>query len=96
MIELRKATVIPGAGHGSTVQPLLKDISVTFESGKVSAVLGVSGCGKTTLLQALMNQIHPQSGEIRYDGKRLSPKELPTGLGVLFQTATLFPHLTVL
>lgn len=101
MIELRKATVvpglgIPGSGHPGSVQPLLKDISVTFESGKVSAILGVSGCGKTTLLQALMNQIHPQSGEVYYDGKLLGPKDLPSGLGVLFQSATLFPHLTVL
>lgn len=48
--------------------PVIKDISYTFESGKLYVIKGISGCGKTTLLNILGGVITDYGGEIQYSG----------------------------
>lgn len=63
MIELRNVC----AGYGK--KEVLHGVSMTFEPGKITAVIGPNGCGKSTLLKTLV-RIHPHSGgEIFVDGK---------------------------
>ena len=47
---------------------ILNDVSLTFARGKVTAILGGSGCGKTTLLRLIGGTVAPQRGQIRFDG----------------------------
>ncbi len=49
-------------------QPVLKNLSASFEQGKIYAVLGPSGCGKTTLLSLLGGLDRPSSGKVLFDG----------------------------
>lgn len=44
-----------------------EDLNVTFDDGKVSAIIGESGCGKTTILRAIAGIITPESGKIFFD-----------------------------
>ena len=48
---------------------VLKGINLTIPRGKVVAILGISGCGKTTLLRHFGGQLRPSSGSVKFLGK---------------------------
>ncbi len=79
--------------------PVLKDVNLVVEEGDVWAVIGPSGSGKSTMLYCI-NSLEPiQSGEIIFQGKKLSDYdklEIHESIGIIFQNYNLFPHLTVL
>ena len=71
-------------------------VSIDIAKGEVFALLGSSGCGKTTLLRMLAGFETPTSGSIVLDGRDLAglpPYERP--MNMMFQSYALFPHLTV-
>jgi putrescine transport system ATP-binding protein len=71
-------------------------VSLDIAKGEIFALLGSSGCGKTTLLRMLAGFETPTSGSIVLNGQDLSglpPYERP--LNMMFQSYALFPHLTV-
>ena len=71
-------------------------VSIDIAKGEIFALLGSSGCGKTTLLRMLAGFETPTSGSILLDGQDLAglpPYERP--LNMMFQSYALFPHLTV-
>lgn len=80
---------------------ILNDISLRFMRGKVTAVLGGSGCGKTTLLRLIGGVYAPNSGRVIFDGEvvdvhdRAQLYRLRRRLGMLFQFGALFTDLTV-
>ncbi len=72
------------------------DVSLEILKGELFAILGSSGCGKTTLLRMLAGFEHPTSGRILIDGADMTdvpPYERPVNL--MFQSYALFPHMTV-
>jgi putrescine transport system ATP-binding protein len=72
------------------------DVSIDIAKGEVFALLGSSGCGKTTLLRMLAGFETPTSGTITLDGRDLAglpPYERP--MNMMFQSYALFPHLSV-
>jgi len=80
---------------------ILKDISLSIPKGKLIAIMGGSGCGKTTLLRLLSGQYRPQKGEVIVGGQcvnRMKSKELyrfRRTMGMLFQFGALFTDLSV-
>jgi len=80
---------------------ILTDVSLAFPRGQVVAIMGSSGCGKTTLLRLIGGVIRPQSGTILFDGERVDPSDLDKlfalrrRLGMLFQFGALFTDLSV-
>ena len=77
---------------------VLKGVSLTVQTGELVALIGASGCGKTTLLKTV-NRLGPaDSGEILLDGRPVSQLPLAAlrrGIGYVVQDGGLFPHLTV-
>lgn len=82
-------------------RPILKNIQLTIPKGKLVAIMGGSGCGKTTLLRLLSGQYSPQSGQVSVGGQRIdgmSSRQLfqyRKSMGMLFQFGALFTDLTV-
>ena len=78
----------------------VRDVSYTFKSGTVYAIVGKSGCGKTTLISTLAGLDLPTMGKVIYDGK--STMELDRDIyrrrdvAVIYQNYNLFPLLTVM
>ena len=75
---------------------ILKDISLEVRSGEILALLGESGCGKSSLLKAMLGLYPLAKGKIFFQGKEI--QNLPShkrGISVVFQDLRLFPHLNV-
>ena len=77
---------------------ILSNFNLTIHEGKVLAIVGPSGGGKTTLLRMLAGLETIDSGEVFYNGESLALDELSKRqlLGFVFQDFQLFPHLSVL
>lgn len=77
-------------------QPVLKGLSFELEHGNNLAVLGSSGCGKTTMLQILAGLIQADAGQVILNGEDLTAlRPEKRGLVYLSQEPLLFPHLDV-
>ncbi|GAA4017726.1 hypothetical protein GCM10022408_34220 [Hymenobacter fastidiosus] len=77
-------------------QPVLRNITFRLSEGEVLAVLGRSGCGKTTLLKILAGLEAPDAGTLELHGQNLLP--VPPNerqMVYLYQEPLLFPHLSV-
>jgi putrescine transport system ATP-binding protein len=97
--------VPPAAAAFLRIEDVVKDfsgvkavnhVSIDIERGEIFALLGASGCGKTTLLRMLAGFETPTSGRIVLDGQDLAglpPYSRP--INMMFQSYALFPHLTV-
>ena len=95
LVELRHLTF----GYGERV--ILNDISLSVPRGKVTALLGASGGGKTTILRLIGGQNRAQSGQLLFDGQDITPMNQPQiyaarrRMGMLFQFGALFADLNV-
>jgi len=78
---------------------ILRDVSFELPSGKVTALLGRNGVGKTTLLRTLMGLVPAASGSISFEGRELdnaAPYERARkGIGYVPQGREIFPRLSV-
>lgn len=79
--------------------PLFPPLSLTIEGGEVGTIMGRSGIGKSTLLDAIGGHLAPEftvSGEVMLNDRPLDslPPEARR-IGLMFQDAVLFPHLSV-
>lgn len=77
---------------------ILKDASVQFEKGKLYAILGQSGSGKTTFLSLISALDSPKAGEILLNGKNIKEIGYETfrrnKISIIFQSYNLVPYLT--
>jgi iron(III) transport system ATP-binding protein len=79
----------------------LRDVSLDVAPGEVVALLGQSGCGKTTLLRIAAGVDTPTSGRVLVDGREVASSRVfvppeDRAIGLMFQDYALFPHLTIL
>jgi ABC-type Fe3+/spermidine/putrescine transport system ATPase subunit len=82
------------AGYGRT--PVLQGVDLSIRKGEFVALLGSSGCGKTTLLRAIAGFVQPSGGTISVAGRNVTT--LPPdrrGMALVFQSYALWPHMTV-
>ncbi len=77
---------------------VLSDVSFEIEKGKLVAIIGESGCGKTTTLKMINGLITPTSGKIYINNEDISTKnviDLRRNMGYVIQQTGLFPHMTI-
>ena len=78
---------------------ILQGVSVTAEKGKLTAILGANGVGKSTLLKAIYGFLTPNAGEVLLDGQNLAGiptyRRIQMGLAYDPQSPSVFPWMTV-
>ncbi len=80
-------------GYTPHAEPLIKDFSMSLSTGKSVAIVGASGCGKSTMSKLIAGLYKPWSGEILFDGKTMNqiPRNVFRGsLAVVDQDIILF------
>jgi putative spermidine/putrescine transport system ATP-binding protein len=76
-------------------QLAVESMDLTVEKGEFVSLLGPSGCGKTTTLQMIAGFVDRTAGGIILDGRDLlAVRPSKRGLGIVFQSYALFPHIT--
>ena len=97
LVELQDLSFAYGPGERN----VLSGLNMRFHRGQVVAVMGGSGCGKTTVLRLIGGQHAPTAGDVRFDGASvpgLRTRELYAArrrMGMLFQFGALFTDLSV-
>jgi osmoprotectant transport system ATP-binding protein len=95
LLNLEKRYFNPQSGSEIVA---VKNLTLTFPTGKITALLGPSGCGKTTTLKMINRLIEPSSGSIRLERQdvlSLQPETLRRRMGYVIQQIGLFPHFSV-
>ena len=89
MFEMKNVTF----GYSPTSEPLIKDFSMKLEPGKSVALVGTSGCGKSTIAKLVSGLYEPWSGDILFDGRKsseISHEEYVNSVAVIDQNVVLF------
>tara|TARA_E500000318_G_scaffold14115_1_gene13768 strand:+ start:897 stop:1592 length:696 start_codon:yes stop_codon:yes gene_type:complete len=93
MLDVSKIDLFYGASHA------LRKVSLNAETGKVTAVLGRNGVGKTSLMRAVVGQHPIADGNIKWEGKDISRdpawRRSANGIAIVPQGREIFPLLTV-
>ena len=82
-------------------RPVLQGINMTFPKGKLIAIMGLSGCGKTTLLRHIGGALKPDRGYVEFDGQKTHELNaeglyaMRRKMGMLFQFGALFTDMSV-
>lgn len=91
-LTLRDVAVAFRARGGGEIAAIDR-LSLDVADREIVSIVGPSGCGKSTLLRLIAGLVRPSSGEIRLDGRAVSDPGADRGM--VFQSYTLFPWLTV-
>jgi phospholipid/cholesterol/gamma-HCH transport system ATP-binding protein len=95
MIEIKHIS------KGFEGKSIIEDINAQFLPGKCNLIIGASGSGKTVLTKCIVDLIHPDQGEVLFDGVSShnmsdnQKKQLRQNIGMLFQGNALFDSMTV-
>ena len=96
------AVVLAGVTYGyDPRRPVLRGIDMTIPRGRVVAIMGGSGCGKTTILRLIGGQLQPQAGRVLVAGQSVPDMDrdalyaMRRKIGMLFQFGALFTDLDV-
>ena len=89
LLEMRNVSF----GYSPTSDPIIKDFSMTLKPGKSIAIVGTSGCGKSTIAKLVAGLYEPWNGEILFDGRKrseISHEEFVNSVAVIDQNVVLF------
>ena len=84
--------------HSFGDQKVLDNISINLKKERITAILGKSGSGKSTILQIINGMIRPDQGQVTLDGNSLDYKNIHAQrlqIGYVVQQVGLFPHMSV-
>jgi len=78
--------------------PAVHPLTLAIAEGRTTVLVGPSGSGKSTLLRMMVGLVRPDTGQVLFEGRLLTPESAPAErrrMGLVLQGGGLFPHLTV-
>ncbi len=89
MIELQGINKSFGPEH------VLKDVTHSFERGKIHGIVGNNGSGKTVMMKCICGLLRPDTGRIFVDNREVGrDMDFPDNIGIIIETPGFLPHLT--
>lgn len=91
-------TALDGVGTNGGVGVALDDVTCTFETGKITALIGVNGAGKSTLLNILAMNLYKTSGSVKIDGEEITDDNMirmKNRIGFVSENAIFYGDMTV-
>ena len=86
------------AGYAADIE-ILRNLSISIEAGRITGLIGLNGCGKSTLMKTICGFLRPGAGTIHYDGADITgiaPHTLiDRGIWYIPQESSLFPYMSV-
>lgn len=74
---------------------VLKEISHSFETGKIHGIVGFNGSGKTVMFKCICGFLKPDSGYVKVQGKQIEKEvDFPKSLGMIIESPGFLPHLS--
>jgi ABC-2 type transport system ATP-binding protein len=74
-------------------QKVIKDVTVSFEKGKIHGIVGRNGSGKTVLFKCICGYVKPETGEVLLDGKQIGKAmDYPPSLGLILEAPGFLPN----
>lgn len=74
-------------------QVVLKNVSISFEKGKIHGIVGRNGSGKTVLFKCICGLMHPEEGVILVNGKRVGRDvDMPEDIGAIIEAPGFLPN----
>jgi osmoprotectant transport system ATP-binding protein len=98
LVSMSELVRFEAVGFRHADAPVLRDVTMSFESGHIAAIVGKSGAGKTTLLKLVNRLLLPTSGRVTVEGRDTREWDmirLRRRIGYVFQEVGLFPHMTI-
>ncbi len=89
---------VKGLCAGYKDHPVLENVELTIERGKIYSIIGPNGCGKTTLLRTISRSLKPTKGEVLLDGQnifRTNTKKVARKMAILSQANNVMGDVTV-
>ena len=92
---------IKGLSFSRGTKTIFDDVDLSFQRGKVTAIMGPSGTGKTTMLKLIGGQLRPSTGTVHVDGENVHALshsalyQLRKRMGLLFQSGALLTDINV-
>ncbi|GAK05344.1 LOW QUALITY PROTEIN: hydroxymethylpyrimidine ABC transporter, ATPase component [Geomicrobium sp. JCM 19037] len=78
---------------GSDIVEAIRNVNLEVDDGEFVSIIGPSGCGKTTILSMIAGLTTPSSGDVEFDGAKVTSQT--TNIGYMLQQDYLFPWLTI-
>lgn len=92
---MRAAVKIVKLSKSFNREQVLKEISHSFEAGKIHGIMGFNGSGKTVMFKCICGFLRPDSGYVKVMGKRIGMDvDFPESLGMIIENPGFLPHLS--
>ena len=76
-------------------EKVLREISHSFETGRIHGIIGFNGSGKTVLFKCICGFLKPDSGSVKVHGQRIGKEiDFPKSLGMIIENPGFLPHLS--
>lgn len=93
--DMKTAVEIVNLTKSFRKEGVLKDISHSFEEGKIHGIIGFNGSGKTVLFKCICGFLRPDGGYVRVQGKMIGKeRDFPESLGMIIENPGFLPHLS--
>lgn len=92
---MENAIEVRGVNKSFGDEHVLKDVTHSFEKGKIHGIVGNNGSGKTVLMKCVCGFLRPDTGEIFVNHKQVGREtDFPEDIGIIIETPGFLPHLS--